>query len=102
MNTKTTKREQFIQPKGCVTDYLDFTYQTMPSKDRLKIDVGNIYENKIQCKNCGWIIRSKNRHHYVTCKCGDVSIDGGSWYQRIIGKQDGYIDHTSYFKKKHK
>jgi hypothetical protein len=59
------------------TDYLDFTYWEMKPKDRLKFDVGNIYDNKIQCKLCGWIIRSKNRHNMVTCKCGEVAIDGG-------------------------
>lgn len=85
-----------------VTDYLDFTFQTMKPKDRLKLDVGDIYENKIQCKNCGWIIRSKNRHNFVRCKCGDVAVDGGSWYQRIIGNLKGYVDHTTYFKYKHK
>lgn len=84
-----------------VTDYLDFTYPTMLPADRLKFDVGNIYENKIQCKKCGWVIRSKNRHNFVTCKCGAVSVDGGSWYQRVIGKQDGFINHTTFFKKKH-
>lgn len=89
--------------KECPTDYLDFCYPTMSREDRLKLDVGNIYENKIQCKNCNWIIRSKNRHNFVTCKCGGVSVDGGSWYQRIIYKKpDSWIDHTSYFKYKYK
>jgi hypothetical protein len=89
-------------PPEVVTDYLDFTFPKMSRARRLVLDVGNIYENKIECKNCGWVIRSKNRHNYVTCRCGDVSVDGGSWYQRIIGKQDGYINHITYFKYKHK
>lgn len=29
-----------------VTDYMDFTYFEMSPKDRLKIDVGDIYDNK--------------------------------------------------------
>lgn len=91
-----------VSTNEIVTDYLDFTYPTMSRAKRLKLDVGNIYENKIECKNCGRIIRSKNRHNYVTCKCGDVSVDGGSWYQIITGKQDGYVNHITYFKYKHK
>ena len=33
--------------------------------------------NKIRCKNCGDIIESKTVHDFVTCKCGNVSVDGG-------------------------
>lgn len=80
------------------TDYLDFTYYTEPIASRRKKDVGDIYENKIECKKCGWIIRSKNRHDFVYCKCGAVAVDGGSWYQRIVGDLDGYINHIRYFK----
>ena len=83
------------------TDYLDFTYWEMKPKDRLKFDVGDIYDNKIQCKLCGWIIRSKNRHDMVYCQCKAVSIDGGSWYQKMSGG-DNIINHVKYYKFKHK
>lgn len=79
-----------------MTDYLDFTYIDMPVKERRKFDVGDIYDNKIQCKECSWIIRSKNRHHLATCKCGKVSVDGGSWYQKITNP-DYDISHTVMF-----
>ena len=39
--------------------------------------------NSIQCKHCLDIITSHSVHNYVTCKCGKVSIDGGSEYQHI-------------------
>ncbi len=101
MSKKITKNKIEIM-QGQTTDYLDFTFQNMKAKDRIRLDVGDIYENKIQCKNCGWIIRSKNRHHFVTCKCGEVSVDGGSWYHKISINGKGYISHLSYFKYKHK
>jgi hypothetical protein len=36
----------------------------------------------MECLLCHDIVRSKNRHHFVRCKCGDMFVDGGSWYQR--------------------
>jgi hypothetical protein len=81
------------------TDYLDFTYYDMPVKDRRKIDVGDIYDNKIQCALCGYIIRSKNRHDFVKCKCGECFVDGGSWYQRYGAKDlKNVISHIKYYK----
>ena len=82
------------------TDYLDFTYYEMPIKERRKFDVGDIYDNKVQCKLCNWIIRSKNRHDYVICKCGAIAVDGGSWYQKTVGNPENIISHIKYFKYK--
>jgi len=65
------------------TDYLDFTYYEMPIEERRKLDVGDIYDNKVHCLECNWIIRSRNRHDFVFCKCGKISVDGGSWYQKV-------------------
>lgn len=67
------------------TDYIDFTYYEMPIEDRRKLHVGDIFDNKIRCKVCGYICRSKNRHHVSRCKCGACSVDGGSWYQKTTG-----------------
>lgn len=41
-----------------------------------------IIRNAIQCNNCGDIIESEYRHHYVQCKCGDCAVDGGHDYLR--------------------
>jgi hypothetical protein len=38
---------------------------------------------KIRCKHCNDIIQSTHRHDYVTCKCGKVSVDGGSDYLKL-------------------
>lgn len=50
--------------------------------------------NKIQCKNCGDIIESINRHDFKYCKCGRVAVDGGHDYLRRCFKNstDDYIE----------
>lgn len=36
--------------------------------------------NKAQCLKCKEIIESTFRHDYKTCKCGNLSVDGGKDY----------------------
>lgn len=36
----------------------------------------------IKCPKCKEILYSLNRHHYHTCSCGGVSVDGGKDYFR--------------------
>ncbi len=81
-----------------VKDYQDFTTIDMRIKKRRLLNVGDIYANQGKCKKCGEVIRSKNRHNYVQCKCGAVAVDGGSWYQRIIGNIEDFEDMTVMFK----
>ena len=42
--------------------------------------------NKIKCKLCGDEIESKHRHDFVTCSCGEISVDGGLDYLRRLFK----------------
>ena len=52
-----------------------------------------IIKNAIQCKLCGEIIESTDRHDYVECKCGACAVDGGRDYLRQCFKgKDCYID----------
>lgn len=52
-----------------------------------------IIANKIQCKNCGDVIESKFRHHFVMCSCGDTSVDGGTDYLKRSYRTEGcYIE----------
>lgn len=52
-----------------------------------------IIRNAIQCKLCGDVIESKNRHMFVTCKCGACSVDGGHDYFRRCFKEEGcYVE----------
>ena len=41
-----------------------------------------IVTNKAQCKLCGDIIESLNRHDYKRCGCGEIAVDGGKSYLR--------------------
>ena len=41
--------------------------------------------NRAKCKLCNDIIESTATYHFVTCKCGQISIDGGpSEYRRCL------------------
>ena len=49
-----------------------------------------IVSNTIQCTTCNDIIYSAHRHDFKSCKCGAVSVDGGTDYLRRVG--DTWID----------
>ena len=49
-------------------------------------------KNIAKCLLCGDIIESKHRHDYVTCKCGNLSVDGGKdyWKRSVVHGLDSY------------
>ena len=57
-------------------------YDNRDKETRRKYNVGDILENAAICKLCGDYLRSNNRHDYKTCSCGNLSVDGGSWYAK--------------------
>lgn len=52
--------------------------------------------NKIKCKKCGDIIESKNRHDFVSCKCGSVAVDGGNSYLKRIGNREDWEELSEF------
>ena len=50
------------------------------------------FRNMAQCKRCLDIIESKSRHDYVTCSCGNLSVDGGTEYLKRGCGEYGYIE----------
>lgn len=53
--------------------------------------------NRIMCDSCKDIIISRHTHDYVTCKCGNVSTDGGtSYFHRSWKDGATYTDMTLY------
>lgn len=42
--------------------------------------------NRAKCKLCNDIIESIDRHNFVTCKCGEISVDGGEDRFRLLAK----------------
>jgi hypothetical protein len=45
-------------------------------------ELDTILINQAKCGGCGDVIVSINRHDYVTCSCGALSVDGGRDYIR--------------------
>jgi len=37
----------------------------------------------VRCGKCREIIESKHRHDFVTCSCGNLSVDGGNDYLKV-------------------
>lgn len=46
---------------------------------------------KAMCAKCLDVITSENRHDFRTCKCGAISIDGGSDYLRCLGNPEDFV-----------
>ena len=47
-----------------------------------------LIKNKWKCLYCNDIIESKHQYHFISCKCGKSSIDGGTEYIRLVGDLD--------------
>jgi hypothetical protein len=43
-------------------------------------------KNRAKCKLCNDIIESFHRSDMVSCKCGEISIDGGAEICRVLAK----------------
>lgn len=41
-----------------------------------------IIHNRAQCRLCGDIIESMSKHDWVSCRCGEIFVDGGRDYCR--------------------
>lgn len=54
---------------------------------------GRITRNAVKCLNCNEIIESVHRHHFVSCPCGSIAVDGGCEYLRRVG--DGKYEDLS-------
>lgn len=58
-----------------------------------------ITKNAAQCKKCNDVIESKHRHDFVTCSCGEISVDGGlSYLRRLANDPDNIISLSEHRK----
>lgn len=48
--------------------------------------------NRAMCVRCLDVIESRHHNDFTTCCCGNLSIDGGQDYQRIVGDLENYLD----------
>lgn len=55
-----------------------------------------LIKNAFKCLYCKDIIESKHQHHFISCKCGKTSIDGGTSYIRLVGDLDMIQDKCEY------
>ena len=76
-----------------------YAKEELTKDEREQIRAGDIRLNRAKCKKCGDIITSNNRHDFKSCKCGEISIDGGSWYlKRTAGDLNNIIEMSEYYK----
>jgi hypothetical protein len=62
-----------------------------------EVDMNPILQNAIQIRETGEIIRSRDRHDFVSSSCGKYYVDGGQDYQRIgYEKMSGFESLTIY------
>lgn len=71
-----------LKMTGKVYDYTIEYPQGTPKQARTESYIGDIFLNQAVCRQCGDLVRSKNRHHFATCSCGEISVDGGSHYRK--------------------
>lgn len=58
-----------------------------------KHPMGVILHNRAKCLACGDILESTSVHDFVTCSCGNLSVDGGHDYlKRSVKDQSKYQD----------
>jgi hypothetical protein len=50
-----------------------------------------IIRNSMHCNLCNTEVESKHRHDFVSCKCGNVSTDGGQDYVKRSFRPDAPI-----------
>jgi len=80
-------------------DYHLFCNKDTPKEERRIYNVGDIWINAAKCLLCGETIRSKDRHDFVSCKCGSLKVDGGSWYIKRCAEEGKYIELSEPFNK---
>ena len=51
-----------------------------------------ILSNQVRCNECGDEPFSRSVHHYNSCNCGNIAVDGGTDYLRRVGNIHNYTD----------
>ena len=62
-----------------------------------------IITNKVKCRLCGDVIESTYRNDIKSCKCGEITVDGGTDYIRRGWQTDrANIIELSEYEEEHK
>lgn len=52
-----------------------------------------IVRNSAKCRLCDDEVESKHVHDFVTCKCGEISVDGGhDYFKRSARDMNNLLD----------
>lgn len=54
-----------------------------------------IITNRAFCKLCRMEVESKSVHDFCSCRCGNLSVDGGREYIRRLFRDESAIVDTS-------
>ena len=60
------------------------------------MDGRRLVRNAVKCNKCGDVIESKHVHDFVSCSCGNVSVDGGLDYTRRVFRTEDWTDMSEY------
>ena len=55
-----------------------------------------LVKNSARCRKCDHTITSTFRHHFASCKCGAIFVDGGLDYQRYGGNPEDFEDLSEW------
>ena len=72
--------------------------------DNVNSGVGNdtvtiLVRNAVKCLSCNTVLESKYRHDFQCCMCSNqTSVDGGTEYSRISGKDLDLIENLCEYK----
>jgi len=56
-----------------------------------------LLRNAAKCLRCDEEIESRHRHDFVSCRCGDIFVDGGPDYRRFGYRLEAtYEDLSEY------
>ena len=62
-------------------------------QEKPKHPMGVIIRNRARCLSCGDILESRSVHDFVTCSCGNLSVDGGHEYlKRNVRDTSKYVE----------
>lgn len=82
--------DELRQSRGTYTlEEVEQAILSAPRKEKI------ILRNRAKCLNCGEILESTFTHHYVTCSCGSLSVDGGHDYIRRCFREDDCFEELS-------
>ena len=48
--------------------------------------------NAALCRRCGDTVESTDQHHFASCPCGALAVDGGLAYLRRVGNRGDWIE----------